>query len=141
VPLSVALFFCRSLCGLEICVHITKLYLLVGGISLNSYILLIFAILSEVFGSSLLKATDGFKKLLPSLGVMLGYGLSFYALSLSLTTLPLGLAYAIWAGVGTALTALVGIIFYKESIDKQKILGFLLIIGGVILLNMGGDFE
>lgn len=108
---------------------------------MNSYILLIFAILSEVFGSSLLKATDGFRKLLPSLGVMLGYGLSFYALSLSLTTLPLGLAYAIWAGVGTALTALVGIIFYKESIDKQKILGFLLIIGGVILLNMGGDFE
>ncbi len=94
-----------------------------------------------MFGSSLLKATDGFRKLLPSLGVMLGYGLSFYALSLSLTTLPLGLAYAIWAGVGTALTALVGIIFYKESIDKQKILGFLLIIGGVILLNMGGDFE
>jgi len=94
-----------------------------------------------VFGSSLLKATDGFRKLLPSLGVMLGYGLSFYALSLSLTTLPLGLAYAIWAGVGTALTALVGIIFYKENIDKRKILGFLLIIGGVILLNMGGDFE
>ncbi|MEH7378974.1 multidrug efflux SMR transporter [Bacillus sp. JJ1533] len=105
---------------------------------MNANILLIIAIISEVFGSSLLKATDGFKKFLPSVGVMIGYGLAFYALSLTLTKLPLGLAYAIWAGVGTALTALVGIIIYKEHVDMKKILGFLLIIGGVILLNIGG---
>ena len=105
---------------------------------MNAYILLVFAIISEVFGSSMLKATDGFKKFLPSLGVMVGYGLAFYGLSLSLTTLPLGMAYAIWAGVGTALTALVGIIVYKEHVDRKKILGFFLIIGGVILLNVGG---
>ncbi|MCC3359516.1 DMT family transporter [Bacillus sp. REN16] len=105
---------------------------------MNAYILLLLAIISEVFGSSMLKATDGFKRILPSLGVVIGYGLAFYALSLTLTTLPLGLAYAIWAGLGTALTALVGIIIYKETIDMKKILGFLLIIGGVILLNMGG---
>ncbi len=105
---------------------------------MNAYILLILAIISEVFGSSMLKATDGFKKFLPSIGVIIGYGLAFYALSLTLKTLPLGLAYAIWAGVGTALTALVGIIIYKETIDMKKILGFLLIIGGVILLNVGG---
>ncbi|MEH7386902.1 multidrug efflux SMR transporter, partial [Bacillus sp. JJ1521] len=71
---------------------------------MNAYILLILAIISEVFGSSMLKATDGFKKFLPSVGVIIGYGLAFYALSLTLKTLPLGLAYAIWAGVGTALT-------------------------------------
>ncbi|WP_411266275.1 DMT family transporter [Bacillus sp. HNG] len=105
---------------------------------MNAYILLIIAIISEVFGSSLLKATDGFKKFLPSIGVMVGYALAFYTLSLSLKTLPLGMAYAIWAGVGTALTALVGIIIYKETIDMKKVLGFLLIIGGVILLNIGG---
>lgn len=105
---------------------------------MNPYILLIFAIISEVFGSSMLKATDGFKKFLPSLGVIIGYGLAFYGLSLSLTTLPLGMAYAIWAGVGTALTALVGIIVYKEYVDRKKILGFFLIICGVILLNVGG---
>ncbi|MEH7237894.1 DMT family transporter [Bacillus sp. JJ1562] len=108
---------------------------------MNAYILLIIAIISEVFGSSMLKATDGFKKFLPSMGVMIGYGLAFYALSLSLTTLPLGVAYAIWAGVGTALTAIVGIIIYKEHIDMKKILGFFLIIGGVILLNVGGGHQ
>lgn len=105
---------------------------------MNAYILLFIAIISEVFGSSMLKATDGFKKLLPSLGVIIGYGLSFYGLSITLKTLPLGLTYAIWGGVGTALTALVGIIIYKENVDLKKILGFLLIIGGVILLNVGG---
>lgn len=108
---------------------------------MNAYTLLILAIISEVFGSSMLKATEGFKRFLPTIGVIVGYGLAFYALSLSLTTLPLGLAYAIWAGVGTALTAVVGIIIYKESVDKKKILGFLLIIGGVILLNVGGVHE
>ncbi|MEH7226197.1 multidrug efflux SMR transporter [Bacillus sp. JJ1566] len=108
---------------------------------MNAYILLILAIISEVFGSSMLKATDGFKKFLPSLGVMVGYGLAFYALSQTLKTLPLGLSYAIWSGVGTALTALVGIIVYKENVDMKKILGFLMIIGGVILLNVGGVHE
>ncbi|WP_077620632.1 DMT family transporter [Bacillus sinesaloumensis] len=105
---------------------------------MNAYTLLILAIISEVFGSSMLKATEGFKRFLPTFGVIIGYGLAFYALSLSLNTLPLGLAYAIWAGVGTALTAVVGIIVYKESVDMKKILGFLLIIGGVVLLNVGG---
>ena len=84
---------------------------------MNAYILLILAIISEVFGSSMLKATNGFKKLLPSLGVALGYGIAFYALSLSLKTLPLGLVYAIWSGLGTALTALVGIFIYKENFN------------------------
>ncbi|MGJ7911502.1 DMT family transporter [Neobacillus sp. LXY-1] len=106
---------------------------------MNAFMLLIFAILSEVFGSSMLKATNGFKKLLPSLGVALGYGMAFYALSLSLKSLPLGLVYAIWSGLGTALTALVGIFIYKENFNVRKLLGLVSIIGGVILLNGGGN--
>lgn len=101
------------------------------------YIWLSIAIIAEVFGSSMLKLTDGFKRLLPTLGVVFGYGIAFYALSLSLNVLPLGAVYAIWAGVGTALTALVGVIFYKESLNLKKSLGILIVIGGIVLLNSG----
>src|SRR5699024_10465517 len=105
---------------------------------MNAYLLLISAIISEVFGSAMLKETNGFKKLFPTIGVILGYGLSFYALSLSLKSLPLVTAYAIWSGLGTALTAIVGITIYKEKFHLKKLLGLLLIITGVTLLNMGG---
>lgn len=105
---------------------------------MNAYFLLALAIVSEVAGSSLLKAADGFKKLLPSIGVIIGYSVAFYALSLSLITLPLGVAYAIWAGLGTVLTAIVGIFIYKENVNGKKLLGLALIVGGVILLNSGG---
>lgn len=104
---------------------------------MNAYVILIAAIISEVFGSSMLKVSNGFKKPLPSLGVVLGYGLSFYALSRSLETLPLGLTYAIWAGVGTALTAVVGMVVFKESFHIKKLVGLTLIILGVTLLNVG----
>ena len=101
------------------------------------YVWLAIAIVSEVFGSSMLKLTEGFKRLLPSLGVVAGYAIAFYGLALALEDLPLGVAYAIWAGVGTALTALVGILFYKEAFNLKKSIGILLIIGGVVLLNSG----
>ncbi|MFC5590757.1 DMT family transporter [Sporosarcina soli] len=104
---------------------------------MSGYVLLSIAILAEVFGSSMLKRTEGFKKIVPTIGVVVGYVVAFYTLSLSLQTLPLGLAYAIWAGVGTALTALVGVVFYKEEMNLKKSVGILLIIGGVALLNSG----
>ena len=104
---------------------------------MSGYILLGIAIIAEVFGSSMLKLTEGFKKLFPSVGVIIGYAVAFYMLSLALQTLPLGLTYAIWSGVGTALTALVGIIFYKEGINLRKSVAILFIIGGVALLNSG----
>ncbi|MCG7336644.1 multidrug efflux SMR transporter [Sporosarcina sp. ACRSM] len=104
---------------------------------MSGYVLLSIAILAEVFGSSMLKLTEGFKKIVPTIGVVVGYVVAFYTLSLSLQTLPLGLAYAIWAGVGTALTALVGVVFYKEEMNLKKSVGILLIIGGVALLNSG----
>lgn len=104
---------------------------------MNAYLLLAIAIIFEVFGSTMLKASNGFKKILPVVGIVIGYALAFYTLSFSLKTLPLGLAYAIWSGAGTALTALVGIIIYKEGLSIKKLLGLGLIIGGVIILNMG----
>lgn len=101
------------------------------------YVLLIIAIMAEVIASSLLKATDGFRKLAPSLGVVIGYGVAFYTLSLTLLTLPLGITYAMWSGLGTAATAIIGVIVYKEVISFKKALGLLCIIVGVVLLNSG----
>lgn len=108
---------------------------------MNVYVLLFVSIICEVFGSSMLKASNGFKRILPSLGVIFSYSLAFYGISLCLQKLPLGITYAIWAGAGTAFTALVGILIYKESFNQKKFLGFLLIIAGVVLLNVsnGGN--
>jgi multidrug resistance protein EbrA len=102
----------------------------------SAYLLLAVSIISEVFGSSLLKLTNGFRRILPTLGVIFGYGFAFYTLSLTLTELPLGMVYAIWAGMGTALTAMVGVVFYKEIFNIKKLTGILLIIAGVVLMNV-----
>jgi len=105
---------------------------------LNSYVLLATAIICEVFGSSMLKVSNGFKRVFPSIGVILGMGLAFYSLSLALKTIPLGTAYGIWSGVGTALTAIIGVVIYKENFNRKKLLGLLLIIGGVIIMKLSG---
>ncbi len=81
---------------------------------------LLISIVSEVFASSMLKLTNGFKRLLPTIGVVVGYGTAFYFLSLTLQSLAIGTAYAIWAGLGTALTAIVGVLFYKEYFSVKK---------------------
>ncbi len=104
---------------------------------MNPYLILAVAILSEVFGSAMLKVSDGFKKIMPTLGVVSGYVVSFYLFSLALMAIPLSIAYAIWSGVGTALTALIGVIIYKEGFNIRKVLGLVLIIGGVALLRSG----
>lgn len=103
---------------------------------MNPYVLLMFAILSEVFGSSMLKVSKGFSKWLPSVGVVLGMGSAFLFLSQTLKALPLGVAYAIWSGVGTALTAIVGVVLWKESLNVKKVLAILLIIAGVVLMKL-----
>ena len=103
---------------------------------MNPFILLAAAIVSEVFGSTMLKVSTGFKKLLPSIGVVIGMGISFYCLSLALQALSLGTAYAIWSGAGTALTAMVGVMIFKEAFNIKKLLGLVLIIGGVILMKL-----
>lgn len=106
---------------------------------MNAFVILSIAIISEVFGSSMLKLSNGFKRIFPTLGVAAGMGLAFYCLSIALKTIPIGTAYAIWSGAGTALTALVGIVVYKESVNMKKIAGLALIIGGVVLLKLASS--
>ncbi|WP_315972905.1 SMR family multidrug efflux transporter EbrB [Bacillus safensis] len=93
------------------------------------------AILTEVFGSTMLKLSQGFSQLLPSIGVLIGFGCAFTFLSLALKTIELSSAYATWSGVGTALTALVGLVLFNETISTKGYIGLVLVICGVIVLN------
>lgn len=108
---------------------------------MNGFLALAISIIGEVFATSMLKMSDGFTILLPSIGVIAGYALSFYCLSICLKTIPLSLAYAIWSGVGTALTALIGVIVWGELFNTLMLSGIILIIGGVILLNSSNNSE
>lgn len=103
-----------------------------------SILLLALAILSEVAGTTSLKLSQGFTKLIPSIAVVIFYGLSFVLLSLTLKRLQVGVVYAIWSAVGTALIATIGIIWFKEPLTAIKIGSIALIILGVIGLNLGG---
>lgn len=94
------------------------------------------AIVSEVIATSALKAAEGFTRPLPSLLVVIGYGIAFYCLSVVLRTLPLGITYAIWSGVGVALVALSGWLLYGQALDLAAVLGLTLIVAGVIVLNL-----
>ena len=105
---------------------------------MKAYLFLAVAIISELFGTSMLKASAGFSKLFPSLGMILGFGLAFYSLSLALQQIPLGVAYAIWSGVGTAVTAIIGIAIWKETLNLTTVLGIGFIIVGVVVLNLKG---
>lgn len=106
---------------------------------MNGYVYLSLSIILEVFVTTMLKVSNGFSVLLPSLLLIIAYIGSFYCLSLCLKTLPLSLAYAIWTGLGTVLTALIGIIIWQDAFNLFSLLGFSLIIGGVILLNSDTD--
>ena len=101
-----------------------------------AYTLLFIAIVSEVIGTSALKMSDGFSKLGPSVVVVIGYGCAFYFLALVLRSIPIGIAYAIWAGVGIALIAIVGIVFFKQTLDMAALAGIALIIAGVLVINL-----
>ncbi len=96
------------------------------------------AILSEVAGTTSLKFSQGFTKPLPSILVVLFYGLSFWVLSLALKKIDVSIAYAIWSAVGTALITTIGVLWFKEPITAIKIGSIVLIILGVIGLNLGG---
>ncbi|GMA55977.1 small multidrug resistance pump [Alicyclobacillus sacchari] len=100
------------------------------------YVFLAVAIASEICATSLLKVTDGFTKLWPSIGVVLGYALSFYSLSQALKHIPLGPAYAIWSGIGTAATTLIGLFVWKQSLSIVSAVGLMLIVAGVIVLHL-----
>jgi small multidrug resistance pump len=100
------------------------------------YLYLAIAIVSEVIGTSALKATDGFTKLIPSAIVVVGYGAAFYFLSLVLKSIPVGVAYAIWAGLGIVLVALVAAVIFKQVPDVPAIIGMVLIVSGVVVINV-----
>ena len=91
---------------------------------------------SEVIPPTALKASDGFSRLWPSMIVVLGYAVSFYFLSLTLKTLPVGIAYAIWSGLGIVLISVIGIILFGQKLDGPAIIGMGLIIAGVVVMNV-----
>jgi len=103
---------------------------------MKNFAILFFAILSEVIATTSLKFSEGFTKLVPSVIVVIGYGLSFYLLSLSLKVFPIGIAYAIWSGVGLVLTVIVGITIWRETLDWARVVGILLILPGIRLINI-----
>ena len=99
---------------------------------------LLLAIGSEIVATSALKASDGFTRLVPGIVVVVGYAVSFYFLSLSLREIPLGVVYAVWSGIGTAAIALIGVVFFQETLGWAGIAGIVLIVLGVVLLNASG---
>ena len=103
---------------------------------MSAWAYLSLAILAEVIATSALKASSGFSQLWPSIVVVAGYGVAFYCLSLALRSVPLGIAYAIWSGAGTALIALIGVVLYKQKLDAAAICGIGLIVAGVLVLNL-----
>lgn len=100
------------------------------------YLYLALAIALEVTGSTFLKASDGFTKLIPSIITAIAFALCFFFLSQALKTIPLGIAYAIWAGVGIVLTAAISVVIFKQSLDAPAIIGIILIISGVLVMNL-----
>ncbi len=106
---------------------------------MSNWIYLILAIISEVIATSSLKSTEGFTKLWPSLIVLLGYSAAFYFLSLTLDTIPIGIVYAIWSGVGIAAIAVVSVLFFDQKLDTASYIGMGLIIAGVVVLRLYSD--
>ncbi|MDQ7809879.1 SMR family transporter [Amycolatopsis sp. A133] len=105
---------------------------------MGAYLLLALAIAAEVSATVSLKLSEGFSKLGPSVVVVAGYAVAFAALSYVLKMgLPVGVVYAIWAAAGVALVAIIGVLFLKESINATMIAGLALVIGGVVLIELG----
>ena len=102
------------------------------------YLLLAGAIAAEVAATTAMTYSEGFSRLWPSLVTALGYLLSFALLARTLKTVSIGTAYAIWAGVGTATIAVIGLLLFGEGLSATKVAGILLIVGGVVVLNLGG---
>ncbi|MCP1339605.1 SMR family transporter [Idiomarina sp. M1R2S28] len=103
---------------------------------MKSWLFLGVAIAAEVVATSSLKASAGFTKLWPSLLVILGYVIAFYCLSMALKTVPVGIAYAIWAGLGIVLISAVGWLIFDQKLDFASIIGMALIVAGVVVLNV-----
>jgi multidrug transporter EmrE-like cation transporter len=105
------------------------------------WLFLLIAILTEVVATSALNASAGFTRLLPSLIVVIGYAISFYALSLALEAIPVGIAYAVWSGIGIVLITVAAWILYGQRLDLWAMIGIGFIIVGVIILNLLSKVE
>jgi small multidrug resistance pump len=103
---------------------------------MKSWLFLTIAIVSEVIATSALKQSEGFTKFWPSVVVFVGYGVAFYLLALTLRVIPMGVAYAIWSGLGIALIAFVGWVLYDQKLDLPAVIGIGLIIAGVVVLSI-----
>lgn len=103
---------------------------------MKTAVIFFFAVLSEVTATTALKFSEGFTKWIPSLTVVVGYGLSFYLLSLSLKELPLGTAYALWSGIGIVLTVIAGMLIWREPLGWARGVGIFLIMLGIVIVNL-----
>lgn len=103
---------------------------------MNAYLYLAGAIVAEVVATTSLKASDGFTKFWPSVIVVIGYGIAFCLLSLTLKTIPTGVAYAIWSGVGVVLIALAAWLLQGQKLDAAAMIGMALIVAGVVVMNL-----
>lgn len=101
-----------------------------------AYFYLFVAIVAEVLGTSALKASQEFTRFWPSVMVVVGYAVAFYMLTLVLRTLPVGIAYAFWAGLGIVLVTLIGVVAFGEKLDLPAIAGLAMIIGGVVVIQV-----
>ncbi len=103
------------------------------------YLYLALAIVSEVIGTSAMNMSQGMTKPLPVAVMILGYGTSFYLLSLVLQHMSVGVVYAMWSGLGIVLIALVGVVLFKQSLDLAAVVGILLIVAGVVTMSLFSD--
>lgn len=103
---------------------------------MQGWLFLVVAVVAEVIATSALKASNGFSRLWPSVLVAVGYGCAFYFLSLTLRYLPLGVAYAVWAGLGVVLTTLIGWALFQQKLDAAALIGIAFILAGVLVMNM-----
>ena len=107
----------------------------------SGYLWLAIAIVAEVIGTSALRASEGFTRLWPALVVVAGYGLAFYCLSMTLKSMPVGIVYAIWSGVGIVLITLVAMVLYRQVPDLAAVAGLSLIVAGVVVLNLFSNMQ
>lgn len=101
-----------------------------------AYLYLLVAIVAEVIATSALKASEGFTRVGPVALVVVGYGVAFYMLSLTLRTIPVGVAYAMWSGLGIVLISIAARVLFGQKLDAPALIGMALIIAGVLVMNL-----
>ncbi|CCG89077.1 DMT family transporter [Erwinia piriflorinigrans] len=102
----------------------------------NTYLILAISICAETLATTMMKASEGFTRLIPSIFVVIGYAISFYGLSQVVKTMNIGIAYAIWAGMGIFLVSIMSFFIYKQRLDFPAIAGMLCIAAGIVIIQM-----